>query len=252
MSQENVDKTRHFIDAYNRRDFDAAVEDFDPEIDWVLPAMQGFDSCVGPDQIILFWQGLDETMDELRLNAQEFVDAGERVAVRLRYYGRGKGSGVEIETECTTRSPRFATERSCGWSTSPTGPRPSTPPALLLRPISILAEPDLVEGEQQRAPEPGGYERDGNHLGDDPDKRARAGDGEPPHQPATVRTAAPPYARMRVRLARLHGTLARSTSCLHVARLSARRLGPRRRRASRRGRSRRPRRACRRRGSAGS
>ena len=48
MSQENVDKTRHFIDAYNRRDFDAAVEDFDPEIDWVLPAMQGFDSCVGP------------------------------------------------------------------------------------------------------------------------------------------------------------------------------------------------------------
>ena len=27
------------------------------------------------------------------------MDAGERVAVRLRYYGRGKGSGVEIETE---------------------------------------------------------------------------------------------------------------------------------------------------------
>ena len=99
MSQENVDKTRHFIDAYNRRDFDAAVEDFDPEIDWVLPAMLGFDSCVGPVQIILFWLGLEETMDELRLTAQEFVDAGERVAVRLRYYGRGKGSGVEIETE---------------------------------------------------------------------------------------------------------------------------------------------------------
>jgi ketosteroid isomerase-like protein len=75
------------------------MENFDPEIDWVLPAMQGFDSCVGPDQIRLFWEGLDETMDELRLDAQEFVDAGDRVAVRLRYYGRGKGSGVEIETE---------------------------------------------------------------------------------------------------------------------------------------------------------
>ena len=99
MSEENVAKARRFVEAYNRRDFDAAVEDFDPEIDWVLPAMQGFDSCVGRDQIILFWQGLDETMDELRLNAQEFVDAGDRVAVRLRYYGRGKGSGVEIETE---------------------------------------------------------------------------------------------------------------------------------------------------------
>jgi ketosteroid isomerase-like protein len=99
MSQENVDKTRDFIDAYNRRDFDAALENFHPQIDWVLPALQGFDSCVGPDQVRLFWEGLDETMDELRLDAQEFVDAGDRVAVRLRYYGRGKGSGVEIETE---------------------------------------------------------------------------------------------------------------------------------------------------------
>ena len=31
MSQENVDKTREFIAAYNRRDFDAAIKDFDPE-----------------------------------------------------------------------------------------------------------------------------------------------------------------------------------------------------------------------------
>ena len=53
----------------------------------------------GRIEIILFWEGLDDTMDELRLDAQEFVDAGDRVAVRLRYYGRGKGSGAEIETE---------------------------------------------------------------------------------------------------------------------------------------------------------
>ena len=99
VSEENVDKIRAWIEAYNRRDFDTAMENFHPQIDWVLPAMQGFDSCVGRDQIILFWQGLDETMDELRLDAQEFVDAGDRVAVRLRYYGRGKGSGAEIETE---------------------------------------------------------------------------------------------------------------------------------------------------------
>lgn len=72
MSQENVDKTEAFIAAYNRRDFDAAVEFFDPEVDWVLPALQESDCCHGPD---------------------------ERVAVRLRYYGRGKGSGAELDTE---------------------------------------------------------------------------------------------------------------------------------------------------------
>jgi ketosteroid isomerase-like protein len=99
MSQENVNKTRDFIAAYNRRDFDAAVEHFDPEVDWVLPAHQRSDSCKGPDEIRGFWKGLDETFDELRLDPQESVDGGDRVAVRLRYYVLGKGSGVEIEGE---------------------------------------------------------------------------------------------------------------------------------------------------------
>ncbi|MEA2456417.1 MAG: hypothetical protein QOI45_2679 [Thermoleophilaceae bacterium] len=45
MSQENVDRTADFIAAYNRRDFDAAVELFHPEVEWVLPALQASDSC---------------------------------------------------------------------------------------------------------------------------------------------------------------------------------------------------------------
>jgi ketosteroid isomerase-like protein len=99
MSQENVQKTRDFIDAYNRHDFDAALEHFDPEVDWVLPALQRSDSCKGPEEIRRFWEGLDETFEELRLEPQESVDAGDRVAVRLRFHGRGKGSGAELDTE---------------------------------------------------------------------------------------------------------------------------------------------------------
>jgi ketosteroid isomerase-like protein len=99
MSQENVDKATDFIAAYNRRDFDAAVRFFDPEIEWVLPPLQRSDSCRGPDEVKRFWMGLDETFEELRLDPQESVDAGDRVAIRLRYYLRGKGSGVEIEGE---------------------------------------------------------------------------------------------------------------------------------------------------------
>jgi ketosteroid isomerase-like protein len=99
MSRENVDKTRDYIEAYNRRDFDAAMRFFDPQVQWVLPNHQRSDSGVGPDDIRRFWEGLDETFEELRLDPQEFVDGGDRVAVRLRYYGRGKGSGIEVETE---------------------------------------------------------------------------------------------------------------------------------------------------------
>ena len=99
MSQENVDKARDFIEAYNRRDFDAAVRWFDPEVDWILPARQSSDSCHGPDEIKGFWDRIDESMDELRLVPQEWVDAGDLVATRLRHHGRGRGSGLEIDAE---------------------------------------------------------------------------------------------------------------------------------------------------------
>jgi ketosteroid isomerase-like protein len=99
MSQQNVDKTQAFIAAYNRRDFDAAVKDFHPQVDWVLPEHQSFDSCQGPAQIVRFWEGLDETFDELQLLPQETVDGGDRVAVRLRHRARGKGSGLELDNE---------------------------------------------------------------------------------------------------------------------------------------------------------
>ena len=99
MSPGNVDKARAFIEAYNRRDFDAAVADFDSGIEWVLPEGQSSDSCQGPGAIIRFWEGLDETFDELELRPQEFVDAGDHVATRLRHYGRGKRSGVVIDEE---------------------------------------------------------------------------------------------------------------------------------------------------------
>jgi SnoaL-like domain len=64
-----------------------------------MPAQQSSDSCQGPDEVIRFWEGLDETFEELRLDPQEHIDVGDRVATRLRFYGRGKGSGAELETE---------------------------------------------------------------------------------------------------------------------------------------------------------
>jgi ketosteroid isomerase-like protein len=99
MSQENVDKSNAFMEAYNRRDFDEAVKDFDPQVEFILPPQQASDSCVGPRNIVRFWDGLEETFDNLQLHPQEVVDAGDRVATRLRHSGRGKASGVEIDAE---------------------------------------------------------------------------------------------------------------------------------------------------------
>jgi len=99
MSEENVEKARGFIEAYNRRDFDAALADFDPDIEWVLPPQQSADSGRGHGAVMSFFEGIDETMEDLQLHPQEYVDAGDRVATRLRHSGRGRESGLEIDTE---------------------------------------------------------------------------------------------------------------------------------------------------------
>ena len=99
MSDQNVDKARDFIDAYNRRDYDAATKDFASDIEWVLPEGQQADSCIGPGAVIRFWEGLDETFDDVQLLPQEFVDGGDRIATRLRHYAQGKRSGLQIDEE---------------------------------------------------------------------------------------------------------------------------------------------------------
>jgi ketosteroid isomerase-like protein len=91
--------TKSFIDAYNRRDYDVALKNCDPEVDWILPEHQAADSGQGHEDIRRFFDGLDETFDDLRLLPQEFVDGGDRVAVRLRHHALGKGSGIELDAE---------------------------------------------------------------------------------------------------------------------------------------------------------
>jgi ketosteroid isomerase-like protein len=98
VSQENVDKARNFVEAYNRRDFDAALKDFDPDIDWVLPDRQSSDSGRGTAAVLRFFEDIEETFDDLWLEDQEYVDGGELVATRLRHHGRSK-SGIELDTE---------------------------------------------------------------------------------------------------------------------------------------------------------
>ena len=116
MSQENVDKTRAYIEAYNRRDFETALSDCDPDVEWVLPEHQASDSGVGHFQIRRFWESIDETFDELQLRPQEYVDGGDRVAVRSAITGVARAESRWTPSS-TTRSRPSATARSCVSST---------------------------------------------------------------------------------------------------------------------------------------
>ena len=93
MSQENVEAARRCIEAYCRGDYDEASEYLAPDVVWEvgqeLPAH-------GPAAVRDVWRRWDAEWEELETVAEEYIDAGDQLVVIMRYRGRGRISGVEV------------------------------------------------------------------------------------------------------------------------------------------------------------
>jgi ketosteroid isomerase-like protein len=107
MSQENVEIARAAIDAWNAGDMDAFSELCDPEIivrpvpRWPEPG-----PFVGRDAVMRQWKQTRETWDFDTVEPiGDFIDAGDRVAVRQVWRGHasfeGVGQGPESNIEVT-------------------------------------------------------------------------------------------------------------------------------------------------------
>jgi ketosteroid isomerase-like protein len=98
MSQENVEVVRRSLDAFERGDFDAAMEALDPRIEYDLTHFPDGKVYLGHDGVreaFRIWLG---TWEDYRQEIDEVIDLGEdEVVVVLREFGRGKGSGIEVE-----------------------------------------------------------------------------------------------------------------------------------------------------------
>jgi ketosteroid isomerase-like protein len=103
MSQENVERAREAYDALGlavrKGNFDDFFRDYaHPEIEWV-PLEGALDVAVdrghGPVKARLM--AMLEVMEEPQIEAEEIIDAGERVVIAIRISGRGTASGVDVE-----------------------------------------------------------------------------------------------------------------------------------------------------------
>ena len=93
MSEENVEAVRRAFAAFNRRDMDAMLEEFDPEIEWHT-ATDLPDSSVfrGHDGVGAFIQEWIDAFEGLHGDVEEFIDRGECVVVPVVFRGRIPGS----------------------------------------------------------------------------------------------------------------------------------------------------------------
>jgi ketosteroid isomerase-like protein len=97
MSQENVETVRRALSALDEGNFDEAVADVAPDVEYVtsgtIPGLGG--TFRGPEGVKRFSRWIRDEFDDARLQVQEIIDVGDRVMVSLIASGRGKQSGVE-------------------------------------------------------------------------------------------------------------------------------------------------------------
>ena len=101
MSQENVEIVRALFEAYNAGDMDAFRELYDPDV--IVRTAEGWPEpgpYVGREAVMREFERYRETWDADTLEPiGDFIDAGDRVAVR--YIWRGAGHGPDLNMEVT-------------------------------------------------------------------------------------------------------------------------------------------------------
>ena len=102
MSEENVAAFRRCLDANQRRDVDAMLEEFDPTVEFhdAMPMLLGGETTVyrGHDGVRDLMRELWEALDETKVEFAEIRDLGERMVATGRLRTRGRGSGIETES----------------------------------------------------------------------------------------------------------------------------------------------------------
>jgi ketosteroid isomerase-like protein len=102
MSQENVEIVREVLEAWQQGDEEKRARLMDPQVEMhgTVGGLEEGRIAHGLSQIDETFEKEDlEAWDVRRLEAEEFIDAGDDVVVLLHEYRRGRGSGVELEAE---------------------------------------------------------------------------------------------------------------------------------------------------------
>jgi len=98
MSQENVERHRRAIEAFNAHDVEAFIALCDPgvEANSVFAAIGGGVYHGHAGQRRFFGDAAEAWGDEIRGEVEAFFDLGEDTLVFYVLYGRGRQSGVEV------------------------------------------------------------------------------------------------------------------------------------------------------------
>jgi ketosteroid isomerase-like protein len=97
MSQENVEVVRRAVEAFEHGGLDATLPFYSPEVSWEEaddePEAETYRGHDGLRALAEKWL---VPFDDLRVEPEEFIDAGEAVVMPYRFRGRERSSGTDI------------------------------------------------------------------------------------------------------------------------------------------------------------
>jgi ketosteroid isomerase-like protein len=102
MSEENVAIVRASFEAAMRQDWERVAELTDPNVEMlgtVGGLAEGRTSSGVPEIVNEFEVDDLDAWEERRLEPQKFLHKDDLVVILLHEYRRGKGSGIEVETD---------------------------------------------------------------------------------------------------------------------------------------------------------
>jgi ketosteroid isomerase-like protein len=98
MSRENVEIVRRGHEAFERGDLTVALDSLDPEIvSYVAPPLPDPSEYRGREGFLQMFANWTEGFDDYVQHAEEYVEAGDHVIVRVYQRGTGTASGVPVE-----------------------------------------------------------------------------------------------------------------------------------------------------------
>jgi len=99
MSKENMEVVRRGFEAFNERDIDPLLSLSHPDCEW-MPFRAQLEGTTyrGHEGLRRFFADVDDDWSSFRVDPLELHDRDDLVAVIGRVTGRGRGSGVDIDT----------------------------------------------------------------------------------------------------------------------------------------------------------
>ncbi len=99
MAAENVEIVRRVFDAFNRGDFETALDLLDEDVEWGGPPDVPDETGPyrGHDGVVAGFRNFMKVWERLDVELVEVIDAGDRVVAVNRWHGRSRGHGVDVD-----------------------------------------------------------------------------------------------------------------------------------------------------------